>query len=487
MSGFDHPSVAETHVSYIFFVGDRAYKVKKPVNPGFLDFSTLALRKAACEREVQLNRRFAPDVYEGLATMLGPDGEPCEYLVVMKRMDPARRLSALVRSEEGAGDCLRAVAAEVARFHEDAPAGDSISAAGRVEKVGGRWENNFEEIEAFSGKSFSSGQLDAVRALVAGYLTGRDALFSQRVSEGRIRDVHGDLLADDIYCYSDGPRILDCIEFDDSLRYIDVVDDAAFLAMDLERLAGTGPAERFLAHYREATPDEAFPPSLVDHYIAYRALVRAKVASIRYDQGDEAAGDQAQQLMGMCEAHLRKAQVSLVVVGGLPGTGKSTLARGLAEARGWAVLRSDVVRKELFGSSPGGSGFKEGNYTEEATSKVYEEMVSRAGKLLGLGRPAVLDASFASTAHRRLAAQAARDYSSPLIQLRCTTSPEVAAERIKSRLAEGADASEATPQVAEAMAASADEWPEAAGIDTSGSVERSVEAALRAIEERLGA
>lgn len=487
MSDFDRPAVAETHVSYIFFVGDRAYKIKKAVNPGFLDFSTLKLRKAACEREVELNRRFAPDIYEGLATLLGPDGEPCEYVVVMKRMDPSRRLSTLVRSDNGAEDCLRGVATEVARFHDEAPTGEQVAAAGRVESVRGRWEENFDEMGPFRDKSFPSEKLERVRGLVDGYLAGREPLFSRRVAEGRIRDVHGDLLADDIYCYSDGPRILDCIEFNDELRYIDVVDDAAFLAMDLERLAGTGAAERFLAGYSEATPGDVYPSSLMDHYIAYRALVRAKVASIRHSQGEEAAGDQARQLMGMCEAHLKMAQVPLVVIGGLPGTGKSTLARRLAEQRGWTVLRSDEVRKGLFGSSSDGSGFKEGIYTEEATAKVYEAMISRAGALLEMGEPAILDASFSSTPHRRRAAEVAASRSSPLIQLRCTTSVEEAAKRIQYRLAEGRDASEATPEVARAMASAAEEWPEAAEVDTTGPVEESVSRAGSLIERVLQA
>ncbi|MBW3591228.1 MAG: AAA family ATPase, partial [Actinobacteria bacterium] len=310
--------------------------------------------------------------------------------------------------------------------------------------------------------------------------------FRKWVAEGRIRDVHGDLLADDIYCYSDGPRILDCIEFNDELRYIDVVDDAAFLAMDLERLAGTGAAERFLADYSEATSGDAYPSSLMDHYIAYRALVRAKVASIRHCQGEEAAGDQARQLMGLCEVHLNAAQVPLVVVGGLPGTGKSTLAAGLAAEFGWPVTRSDVVRKELIGSSSGESGFKEGIYTEEATDRVYEEMMSRARELLQMGEPAILDASFSSASYRTAAAELANECCSPLIQLRCVTSPEVAAGRIQNRRAEGKDASEATEEVAKAMAATADEWPEAAEVDTTGSVEESMQAVVEVVDQSLG-
>src|SRR5207248_5092618 len=168
----------------------------------------------------------------------------------------------------------------------------------------------------------------------------------QRIALGAVRDGHGDLQAEDIFCLDDGPRILDCIEFDDRLRHVDVLADVAFLAMDLERLGAPEAAATFLARYREFAR-ESYPPSLAHHYIAARAHVRCKVACLRHRQGDDGGADAARGLLDLTARHLEAARVRLVLVGGLPGTGKSTVAAALADATGWVVLRSDEVRKDV--------------------------------------------------------------------------------------------------------------------------------------------
>jgi hypothetical protein len=226
---------------------------------------------------------------------------------------------------------------------------------------------------------------DAVERLAHRYLDGRSRLFERRIAEGHIRDGHGDLLADDVFCLDDGPRILDCLEFDDRLRYGDVLLDVAFLAMDLECLGAPDLARRFLDWYTEFS-GRPFPASLASHYVAYRAHVRAKVACLRHDQGVEDAADEARCLLDLAHRHLEEAAVRLVLVGGLPGTGKSTLARGLADARGWAVLRSDEVRKELTGlpaAVPASSAWGEGLYRPEMTAATYAELLRRASAALG--------------------------------------------------------------------------------------------------------
>ena len=172
-----------------------------------------------------------------------------------------------------------------------------------------------------------------------------------RAQAGRIVDGHGDLLADDIFCLDDGPRILDCLDFDDRLRWVDGLDDAAFLAMDLERLGAPGLAEQFTGWYAEYSGDPA-PTSLRHHYTAYRSLVRAKVDFLRAIQGDPEAAAVARQLLGMALKHLRAAVVTLVMVGGLPGTGKSALSAAIAGRFGFTALSSDQIRKELAGVSP---------------------------------------------------------------------------------------------------------------------------------------
>ena len=265
-------AVAETHVSVLLFVGDRAYKLKKPVALGFLDFSTCEAREAACRREVELNRRLAPDVYLGVADVIGPDGRPCGHLVVMRRMPAEGRLAALVRAGVDVSDGVRQVARLVAGFHERCATSPEIAAAGAVDAVRRNWEDNVRQMAPFVGAVLDPDLASRAARLASRYLDGRRALLEHRAATGMVRDGHGDLLAEDIFLLDDGPRVLDCIEFDDRLRHGDVLADVAFLAMDLERLGAPRPAAQFLDWYREFS-GHPHPTSLQDHYVAYRAHV----------------------------------------------------------------------------------------------------------------------------------------------------------------------------------------------------------------------
>jgi aminoglycoside phosphotransferase family enzyme len=474
-------------VSVVVFAGDRAYKLKKPVHTPFLDFSTPALRERACRREVELNRRLAPDVYLGVAPVLGPDGAPCDHLVVMRRMPAERRLSRLVGPRAAGGRCLEAVASVVAAFHSDAGGGPEVRAEGTRDALAARWEANFSEMQPFLPELPDPDVHHRIERLARAYLAGRGPLFDRRVADGFVRDGHGDLLADDIFCLDDGPRILDCLEFDDRLRYVDGLDDAAFLAMDLERLGAPEAAGRFLDAYRRASARDQ-PAGLAHHYIAYRAHVRAKVAALRHAQGDPEALDQAAHLLEISEAHLRAARVVLVVVGGLPGTGKSTLAAGLARARGWGLVRSDEVRKELaaaHGTPAADRGYRTGLYAPEVTDATYDELLRRARELLGMGTSAVLDASWTSEAKRSAVAGLARACHADLVALHCRVPADVAALRIEARARRGGDPSDATPAVARSMALDEDPWPEATAVDTSGHPEDALAAAEAAVAREL--
>ena len=476
-------AVAETHISVLVSVGDRVYKLKKPVALPFLDFSTRDKRLAACRREVELNRRLAPDVYLGVADVAGFDGQPCDHLVVMRRMPPERRLAALVRAGDDVDGALHRIARIVASFHAAAPTSGEIAAAASPEAVRRNWDDNFEEVRPFVGPVLAPGVAARVEELAHRYLEGRGPLLRRRMETGRIRDGHGDLQAEDIFCLDDGPRILDCIEFDDRLRHGDVVADVGFLAMDLERLGAPAAGERFLALYREFA-GENYPRSLASHYIAYRAHVRAKVACLRHGQGDREAAAAAQGLLRLTQRHLEAGRVVLVLVGGLPGTGKSTLAAALAERRGWSLLRSDEVRKERAGPAvdqPAAAGFGEGLYRPEVTADVYGALLERAGHALEMGEPVVLDASWSDGRWREAAADVARRTSSDLIELRCEAPADVAAARIAERRRRGGDPSDATPEVAAAMAAAADPWPGAVTVDTAGTAASALEQALAAV------
>lgn len=460
-----YAQVAETHSAVVFLAGDRAYKLKKPVDLGFLDFSTARARAAACAREVRLNRRYAPDVYLGVAEIRGPDGEVCDHLVVMRRMPASRRLSALVQAGARVADAVRQVAKIVAAQHAAAPRGPQIDEQGGQDALRRRWADNFDQARQAAANVLDPVAVAELQQLAWEFLAGRKPLFEARISAGRVLDGHGDLLAGDIFCLDDGPRILDCLDFDDRLRWLDGLDDAACLAMDLEHLGNPRLAGQFIRWYAEYSGDPA-PPSLCHHYIAYRAFVRAKVACLRSGQGDPEAALEARRLVGIAGRHLRDGAVALVLIGGLPGTGKSALADAVAGRLGAAVLSSDRIRKELAGlpvthqpAVPYGTGI----YAPAFTEATYAELLHRATSLLGQGEVVVADASWMSAEQRAAAASAARSADARLIQLQCTAPADITGQRLSNRTA---GASDADRNIARQMGANMEPWPEAVTIDT---------------------
>ncbi|MFF4397287.1 AAA family ATPase [Streptomyces sp. NPDC001480] len=473
-------AVYETHTAVLFFVGDRAYKLKKPVELGFVDHTTVAARRAACEREVALNRRFAPDVYLGLGEFLGPDGEEAEPLVVMRRMPTDRRLSQLVREGAAVDDVLRTVARHLASWHADAPRGPDVDEQGTRDALSSRWDASFAQVRELAADGVVPDGTAEAEWLVRRYLAGRERLFDARIAQGRVVDGHGDLLAEDVFCLGDGPRVLDCLEFDDHLRYVDGLDDAAFLAMDLEQLGAPDAAAYFLARYSEYSGDPA-PPSLWHHYVAYRAFVRAKVSLIQADQGTPGAETASRRLVSTALRHLRTSAVALTLVGGLPGSGKSTLSGALADRLGVTLLSSDRLRKELAGipaEQSAAAGYGEGLYTPEWTARTYAVLLERAASLLSSGESVVLDASWSDTGQREAALRVAERTSADLLALHCHVPGDVAAARLDTR---APGMSDADVVIATAMAAREPPWPEAVAVDTSGSLESAVSRALRAV------
>lgn len=472
----------ETHIGIVLLLGDRAYKLKKPVRTAFCDFSSTELRRAALERELELNRRLAPDCYLGVGAFTGPEGDAPEPVLVMRRMPADRRLSTLVRDGHDITDAVRAVGRLVARFHADAPRTAQVAAAGERAAVAARWEANLAELAPFAGRPLDPDLLDEAGVLVHDYLGGRDRLFAERVRAGRVIDGHGDLLADDIFCLDDGPRLLDCLDFDDRLRHVDGIDDVAFLAMDLERLGSPTAAERLLEAYREFSGDTA-AASLADHYIAYRALVRCKVACLRHEQGDDQSAYLARTHLALAVRRLRAAAVRLAIVGGLPGVGKSTVAAGLATRTGAVVLSSDRLRKELAGLAPTDSAaasYGEGIYSPTHTDATYTELLRRAGLLLARGESVVLDASWTDHRWRDAAADLARQARAAFLPLQCRTDPATAADRIRTRAPNPSDAS---PDIAREMTDRTGPWPDAVTVWTTGPAQESVDAAVRAWED----
>jgi aminoglycoside phosphotransferase family enzyme/predicted kinase len=462
--------LVETHISTLFFVGDRVYKVRKPVQFGFLDFRSRTARQEDCEREVSLNRRLAPDVYLGVAD-LSVEGRLVDHMVVMRRMPQDRQLATLAGRGADLDPCLHRVAETLVTFHGRAERSPAISADATDTALRGLWQESFDETDSFVGSILDGDDETEIRALVARWIEGRKPLLDARITSGRVCDGHGDLQAEDIFCLDDGVRILDCIEFSDRLRHGDVCADVTFLAMDLERLGRPGAATRFLLDYQRLAGDP-FPDTLVHHYCGSRAYVRAKVACLRSLQEPDGSRQEARQLQRLALDHLRRARVRLVLVGGLPGCGKTTLATGLADATGWTVLRSDEIRRQVgdpaIDSSPGETlGYREGRYGPAATASVYQELLRRAEHWLGLGQSVVLDASWTDNSWRDAARSLADRTCSDLAELQCEAAPTLAADRIARRLEYHADISEATPEIGRAMSRTADPWPSATVVDTT--------------------
>ncbi len=451
---------AETHLSWLVLVGDRVLKAKKPVRTDFVDLSTVAARRANAEREVELNRRISPDVYLGVATLSGVTGLD-EPVVVMRRMPDERRLARLAADGLDLDAQVTRLAGVLAQFHlhaRPAPEVGSTAAALR------QWRANTAQLLEHGRQQVDLGQVHRLQQLAERYLAGRGPLFAARRAAGRFRDGHGDLLADDVFLLDDGPRVLDCLEFDPALRAGDVLSDVAFLAMDLEHLGRTDLAELLLAEHRRCLVDD-WPVSLADHWTGYRAQVRAKVACLRAGQGDRAAAATAPRLLDLAERRLRAAQVRLVVVGGSPGTGKSTLAAALGRRLDWPVLRSDAVRAEL--PAVPGQGFEAGRYDPAVSEQVLTGLVERAGGLLAQGRSVLLDATFGTAAWRAAAATLAERTHSELTCLRAVVPDDVADARVAARAAAGTDLSEATVPTARLLRARFAPWPTARDVDTT--------------------
>jgi uncharacterized protein len=442
--------VRETHTGVVVLLGDKAYKAKKPIATDFLDFTTPAKRAAACERELALNSRLSPKSYLGVAHFTGPGDGPAEPVVVMRRYADATRLASLVQRGLPVHDHLEALAETLARFHSETQRNAAIDNHGTVEAISTRWQQNLVELRRYVDTVIAEEPLREVERLSAQFIAGRAELFAERISIRRIVDGHADLLADDIFCAPEGLAILDCLEFDDNLRYVDAIDDAAFLAMDLEFLGRGDLGQFFLDAYSRHAADPA-PSTLKDFYIAYRAVVRAKVDCVRFAQGHHEASADARRHLDIALNHLRTGTVQLIVVGGGPGTGKTTLSRALAEQARAGVISTDDVRRQMqqAGALTGSTDvFGEGLYAPSNVAAVYDEVLRRARWSLDRGVSVILDGTWRDPVQRERARGLASQTNSPIVVLTCAVPLEQAAARIETR---HGTTSDATPQIAARM------------------------------------
>jgi len=459
----------DTHGAMVFLAGSRAYKVKRAVKFPYMDFSTLANRKWACEREITFNRRTAPSLYlhtlaitrageAGLA--LGGDGEAVEWAVVMRRFDQADLLDRMAQEGRLTGALMTELADAVARFHGTA---DSIGAdpvtAGPVgadtESGGGsdglRWVIE-ETLEEFAERPdlFPPSEIEELGRAAQSLLSRTAALLDRRLAQGFVRRCHGDLHLRNICLIDGAPTLFDCIEFNNRLACIDVFYDLAFLLMDLEHRGLRPLANLVFNRYLQQTGDLTGPGALA-LFLATRALVRAKVtASAEATQADakrrEALRKEARTYLKEGAAYLAPAPPCLIAIGGLSGTGKTTLARALAPslgaAPGAAHLRSDVIRKELWGVGEH-DRLPERAYEATVTEDVYTAILERADTLLADGQAVIADAVYAQPDEREALEALARKLSLPFQGLWLWAEAGTLVTRVQGRTGDASDATAA--------------------------------------------
>ncbi len=444
--------LAETHISWVFLVGGDVYKVKKPVDLGFLDFRTPEKRKAACEAEVRLNARLAPRVYLGVSPVRrGPDGlhtltgegEVVDWAVHMRRLDDRTRADELLARGELRGESIDTIARQLVEFHAAARCDAETSRFGTPEAVEANVLENFAQTQRDLTRHVRPAEALEIEVQQTTFIHDHGDVFQARIDAGRVRDGHGDLRLEHVYVDGRRATIIDCIEFNDRFRFADVCADVAFLSMDLAWHGHVDLAERLLARYaRESNDFDLY--AVVDFYESYRAYVRAKVSMLlAADEGAsealrERANAEARRYLLLSLSAGRRSLVPpmLVCVGGIVASGKSTIADHLGNELGAPVVEADRTRKHMLGVDPGvhlEGGTWSGAYDPAFTERVYAELLRRAAAVLASGRPVVLDASFRSREMRRMARALAERYRVPFRFVECRASAEVSRERLARR------------------------------------------------------
>jgi aminoglycoside phosphotransferase family enzyme/predicted kinase len=439
----------QSHVSYLLFTPEFVYKIKKPVNFGFLDFTSLDKRRFYCEEEVRLNRRLAPEVYlgvvgitgEGGRYLLGGEGEPMEYAVKMRRLSEELGLGRMLAAGAATEELIRRISHVLAAFHKNAATSSHISGFGSLDVIGRNTGENFSQTEPFIGKTISQGLFLKIKEYTNSFIAANAALLEKRAAEGFIRDCHGDIHSEHVFA-EDGIEIIDCIEFNERFRFSDVVADEAFLSMDLDYHNRHDLSEALDKAYFDESGDRE-GVSLLNFYKCYRAYVRGKVESFK--AFEEEVGEQGRSdalLSALYHFYLSGQYASggvkpmLLIICGLPGTGKSTLAGAIAERTGFVHLASDVVRKELAGLKPIDAQpeqYGEGIYSEHFTERTYAEVGRRAFSFLNQGRSVITDATFSKRRHLKKVMEAADMAGAKVQIIECSATNATVRARLEER------------------------------------------------------
>ena len=447
-SGLD---LIETHTAWVFLGADTVWKVKKPVDFGFLDFTTLERRRTACDAEIALNSRLAPDVYRGVVPItrdaagrhgLGGTGEVVDIAVEMARLADRDRADVLLEGGQLSHEHMDRLGQTLAAFHERMPTSERIAGFGSPEMVLANIRENFAQTQHTLHEYLDVGQASEIQARQLSFVEDHRELFIARMVDGKVRDGHGDLRLEHVYLQPE-PTIIDCIEFNERFRYGDVCSDVAFLTMDLACAGRVDLSEQLLAAYASAANDFDLY-QLVDFYEGYRAFVRGKVASLLVDDADASvqarrrAAELARRhyLFALASGRASVTPPVMLAVGGIVGAGKSTLATQLGATLTAPVVGTDRTRKHWLGVTSTTSLSEPvwaGAYSSKVSERIYGEVLRRAACVLRSGRPVIVDGSFRSRAERGRARLLAQQLGVPFLFVECRATPEDCRARLRRR------------------------------------------------------
>lgn len=448
-----HPAsvrLVQTHASFVAIASPYVYKVKKPVDFGFLDFSTLAKRKHFCEQEVALNRRLCGSIYEGVVPIhqagdglsFEGGGPVVEYAVKMQELAPEGFLDRLLARDAVGQEEIDRIGEALVAFYRSQSSPLAVAAWGRIEKLRVSTDENFDQTAPFVGDLLPRAGFEAIRQFTDAFYTNRRALLERRRRDGYIRDCHGDLHAEHIHLSERSVCIYDCIEFNERFRYIDVASDIAFLAMDLH-FNGHPELSRYLVRRVAAALGDDDMPALLPFYACYRAYVRGKVELLRSEEDEVPSAEQAASR----DRSRRYFQLALqyavtgggplvVVVMGQVGTGKSTVAEALAGLLGWEVVSSDRTRKTLAGvplCKRGTASERTHLYSHEQTQQTYAALSDQALLNARAGRSTLLDATYGSPAHRSMLRRTLQEARIPYVFIEMVAPASVVRARLRQR------------------------------------------------------